>query len=49
MKYEILIKDEAAKDIKSAMRWYGDGNEELAKVFIVKLSNAMDIIRNNPY
>lgn len=49
MKYEVLIRDEAEQDIKSAMLWYGDENEELAKVFATKLSNAIDIIRNNPF
>lgn len=49
MKYEILIRDEAEKDIKSAMHWYVDENEELGKVFAVKLSTTIDIIGNNPY
>jgi len=48
MKYELIIKPEAALDIEETMRWYDEKQEELGLRFIEDLDHKIAKVQADP-
>jgi toxin ParE1/3/4 len=49
MAFDIIIKPLAAEDITEATEWFEEQNPNLSLDFILKLSEAINLIKDNPH
>jgi toxin ParE1/3/4 len=49
MGYNVIIKPEAEEDIIEATEWFDEQSKLLSQDFLLKLSETIKLLKNNPY